>query len=448
MPSVVWFRRDLRLHDHPALRQALDDDGAVVALFVLDPALLGPAGGPRVRFMFDCLRSLDDDLGGNLVIRTGDPRDVVPALAQEVGAGAVHISADFNPYGRRRDEHVATALGDVPLVVTGSPYAVAPGRVRKPDGEPYRVYTPFYRAWSEHGWRLPPQRPDTIDTVEGVPSDPLPSAPDIGDTRLPEAGEAAALQRWADFRDEHLLKYAEDRNRPDIPSTSRLSAYLRWGCIHPRTPLADLKGRTGKGAEVFRKELAWREFYADVLFHQPDSAREHLQPRYAKLQIDSGQSAEERFTAWTEGLTGYPIVDAGMRQLRAEAWIHNRIRMVVASFLVKDLHLGWKEGARHFMRYLVDGDLASNQHGWQWVAGSGTDASPFYRVFNPVKQGQKYDPTGDYVRRYIPELRDIDGPAVHTPWELAEPPPGYPAPIVAHDEERREALERYEAVKG
>jgi deoxyribodipyrimidine photo-lyase len=368
-------------------------------------------------------------------------------MAREVEASAVHITADFAPYGRRRDADVAEALGDVPLESTGSPYAVSPGRIRKPDGEPYRVYTPFYRAWAEHGYPRPASRPAGISTVSGLRSDRLPAAPDIGRTTLPDAGEQAALQRWADFRDEHLLAYADDRNRPDIPSTSRLSAYLRWGCIHPRTPLADLKGRTVKGAEVFRKELAWREFYADVLLHQPDSAREHLQPRYAKLRVDSGTSAEERFTAWTQGRTGYPIVDAGMRQLEAEAWIHNRIRMVVASFLVKDLHLGWKEGARHFMRRLVDGDLASNQHGWQWVAGSGTDASPFYRVFNPVKQGQKFDPSGDYVRRYVPELRAIEGVAVHTPWELPDPPKGYPSPIVAHDDERREALERYGEVK-
>lgn len=448
MPAVLWFRRDLRLTDHPALCQAVADSDRIVPLFVLDPALLAPAGGPRVKFMLDCLRSLKHDLDGDLVVRTGDPVDVVPALAREVEADAVHISADFNPYGRARDEKVAAALGDIELRATGSPYAVSPGRVRKPDGEPYRVYTPFYRAWSEHGYPSPPARPTTIDTVGGLQTDRLPAAPDIGDTELPEAGEQAALRRWAQFRDEHLQDYAEDRNRPDIPSTSRLSAYLRWGCIHPRTPLADLRGRTGRGAEVFGKELAWREFYADVLFHQPDSAREHLQPRYAKLEVDSGASADERFTAWTQGRTGYPIVDAGMRQLLAEGWIHNRIRMVVASFLVKDLHLGWKEGARHFMRHLVDGDLASNQHGWQWVAGSGTDASPFYRVFNPIKQGEKFDPAGDYVRRYIPELRDVGGPAVHTPWDLPEPPKGYPAPIVAHDEERRVALERYEAVKG
>ena len=447
MPPIVWFRRDLRLADHPALRAAMEGSERIVPLFVLDPALLTPAGAPRVAFMLDCLRELNRDLGGGLVVRTGDPADVVPALAREVDADAVHISADFNPYGRRRDERVAQALGEISLTATGSPYAVSPGRIRKPDGEPYRVYTPFYRAWSEHGWPSPPPRPRTVSTVAGLRSDRLPANPDVGPASLPPAGEAAAATRWKDFRDERLDGYAGDRNRPDLAATSRLSPYLRWGCVHPRTALADLRGRAGKGAEVFRKELAWREFYADVLFHQPGSARDHLQPRYAELKVDTGESADERFAAWCEGRTGYPIVDAGMRQLRAEAWLHNRVRMIVASFLVKDLHLGWKAGARHFMRYLVDGDLASNQHGWQWVAGSGTDAAPFFRVFNPVLQGQKFDPRGEYVRRYVQELRSVDGPAVHEPWKLEVQPAGYPEPIVDHNDERREALARYEAVK-
>ncbi|CAN5118285.1 deoxyribodipyrimidine photo-lyase [soil metagenome] len=447
MPSILWFRRDLRLADHPALCDAVAAAEEIVPLFVLDPALLGPAGAPRVAFMLECLRSLDADLGGALVLRTGDPADVLPAVAREVDATGVHVSADFNPYGRDRDERVAAALGDVPLVRTGSPYAVSPGRVTKADGEPYRVYTPFYRAWLEHGFPAPPARPLPIPTVTGLPSDPLPERPDLGATELPPAGEAAALRRWADFRDGPLRSYADDRNRPDLPATSRLSPYLRWGCLHPRTPLADLRRRTGKGAEVFRKELAWREFYADVLCHQPASARDHLQARYAGLRLDTGEDADARFAAWRGGRTGYPIVDAGMRQLTAEAWMHNRVRMIVASFLVKDLHIGWKEGARHFMRHLVDGDLASNQHGWQWVAGSGTDAAPFYRVFNPIKQGHDFDPAGDYVRRYVPELRGIDGPGVHTPWKLDDPPADYPERIVEHDAERREALERYQEIK-
>ena len=218
--------------------------------------------------------------------------------------------------------------------------------------------------------------------------------------------------------------------------------------MHPRTLLAGVAGRSGAGAETFRRELAWREFYADVLWHQPRTARECLDRAYRGLRVDTGPGAQESFAAWAAGRTGYPIVDAGMRQLRAEAWVHNRVRMIVASFLVKDLHLDWSRGAREFLSRLVDGDLASNNHGWQWVAGCGTDASPFHRVFNPVTQGLRFDPEGDYVRRYVPELRSVAGAAVHEPWDLpGGPPDGYPDRIVEHAAERTEALARYERVR-
>ena len=442
----MWFRRDLRLRDNPALLAAAAD-GAVLPLFVLDDALRGPSGAPRLAFLHRCLRELDDALGGRLVVRSGTPATVLPRVVAEVGASAVHAAADFGPYGRQRDAAVQAALG-VPLVRTGSPYAIAPGRVRKDDGTPFRVYSPFYRAWTRHGWRAPaadaPVSYVPAGTVEsvGVPADPdLPAG-----LELPAAGEAAALRRWAAFRDSALAGYDGDRNRPDRPATSRMSVHLKYGTVHPRTLLADLAGRTGEGAETFRKELAWREFYADVLWQEPRTARECLNAAYAGMELDP---PGDRFAAWAAGRTGYPIVDAGMRQLRAEAWVHNRVRMIVASFLVKDLHVDWVLGAREFMRGLVDGDLASNSHGWQWVAGCGTDASPFYRVFNPVTQGRKFDPSGDYVRRYVPELRGVPGVAVHEPWALpGGVPAGYPEPIVDHAAERREALARYERVRG
>jgi deoxyribodipyrimidine photo-lyase len=228
-----------------------------------------------------------------------------------------------------------------------------------------------------------------------------------------------------------------------------MSVHLKYGAVHPRTLLADLAGRAGEGADTLRTELAWRDFYADVLWHHPETARENFDRRYDALPWDSGAEADAHFEAWATGRTGFPIVDAGMRQLRETAWVHNRVRMIVASFLVKDLHLHWTRGARHFMRYLADGDLASNQHGWQWAAGTGTDAAPFFRVFNPVSQGERFDPHGDYVRRFVPELRDVRGAAVHRPWELpGGPPGGYPSPIVDHAEERREALTRFEHVRG
>ena len=446
MASVLWFRRDLRLRDHPALHEAAKD-GPVVALFVLDPKLLKPAGAPRVAFLYRALRALDAELrehGGVLTVRRGDPVRVVPAVVSEMGAGSVHVSADFNPYGAARDEAVAQALGDVRMVRTGSPYAVSPGRIRKSNGDPFQIYTPFYRAWVQHGWRDPAPaitgRVDWVTTLDGtdVPTDPaLPTA-----LELPDAGEDAALRAWRAYRTRDLANYAEDRDRPDLDRTSHMSVYLKWGCIHPRTMLADL----GPGDEVYRRELGWREFYAHVLHHWPASAREYFQPKLAAMAY--ARPTSRAFEAWTNGATGFPIVDAGMRQLLGQGWMHNRVRMIVASFLVKDLHIEWQHGARHFMRHLVDGDLASNQHGWQWTAGTGTDPAPYFRVFNPVTQGRKFDPDGDYVRRWVPELRGVGGGAVHEPWRLPDPPQDYPAPIVDHATERKVALERYNAVRG
>jgi deoxyribodipyrimidine photo-lyase len=266
---------------------------------------------------------------------------------------------------------------------------------------------------------------------------------------LPPAGEEAALERWHAFLDEGLVDYAETRDRPDLAGTSGMSAHLKLGEVHPRTMLADIAAHPGgrtKGAQTFVTELAWREFYADVLWHRPDSAWADLKPALTGMTYDE---PGEAFEAWKVGRTGYPLVDAGMRQLLAEGWMHNRVRMVVASFLVKDLHVWWPHGARHFMAHLRDGDVASNSHGWQWAAGTGTDASPFFRVFNPVRQGRTFDPAGDYVRRYVPELRHLPGATAHEPWRCADGyAEGYPPRIVDHAEERAEALRRYEALRG
>ncbi|MGQ0836974.1 cryptochrome/photolyase family protein [Actinokineospora sp.] len=443
-PAIVWFRRDLRTGDHPALLEAATRARRGLGLFVLDDALRGPSGAPRLAFLYQCLRDLDAQLGGRLVVVRGEPADVVPRIAETVGAQSVHVSVDAGPYGRARDAGTERALSemDIEFVRTGSPYAVTPGRVRKTDGEPFKVFTPFSRAWRAHGWRKPADTgPSTLDWVDfdggtGVPDDPSHGAD------LPGAGEQAALTVWENFHRERLADYQHHRDRPDLPGTSRMSPYLRWGCVHPRTLLADLGD--GAGAETYRTELAWRDFYADVLWHRPETARENYNPKFDKLAYDTGTAAAERFAAWCRGETGYPIVDAGMRQLLAEGWMHNRVRMIVASFLCKDLHVPWWWGARHFMRHLVDGDLASNQHGWQWTAGSGTDAAPYFRVFNPTTQGEKFDPDGAYVRRYVPELRDIPGKRAHQPGEIA----GYPAPIVDHAHERQVALDRYAEVKG
>jgi deoxyribodipyrimidine photo-lyase len=324
--------------------------------------------------------------------------------------------------------------------------------VTKADGSPFRVFSPFARAWRAHGWRAPAPRPDRIPWASDVASDDLPPAQ--GTTaRLPVAGEEAASEAWEWFRDERLSGYDDGRNRPDADVTSRLSPYLKYGCLHPRTLLADLATARSEGGDPtaidrFTDELTWREFYADVLWHRPETAHRAFDERMGTLSYDSGPDADERFAAWAQGRTGYPLVDAGMRQLLGEAWVHNRVRMIVASFLVKDLHIDWWRGARYFLEHLVDGDLASNNHGWQWVAGTGTDASPYYRVFNPTRQGQRFDPDGEYVRRWVPELRAVPTQFVHEPWRApGGVPAGYVDPIVEHAHERQVALARYQEVR-
>jgi len=447
VPAVAWFRRDLRLGDNPALGAAAAVDGTVVPLFVVDPALWEPAGDVRRAYLVDSLRSLDDSLGGKLLLQHGDPVTHVVNVARAAHATQVHIAADYGPYGARRDEAAREALAahGIELVTTGSPYAIAPGRVTKDDGTAYRVYTPFYRAWLRHGWR-PPAADVEADYVMPVDCHGYPERPDLP-FELPAAGEQAALERWAAFRAKRLKGYDDTRNLPAVDGTSAMGHHLKWGEIHPRTILADLGD--SEAEDVYRKEIAWREFYADVLHQRPDSARESLDARFDDdFPWESGKDADRMFEAWATGRTGYPFVDAGMRQLLAEGWMHNRVRMVVASFLVKDLHLPWQRGAAHFMRLLRDGDLASNSHGWQWTAGCGTDASPYYRVFNPVGQGERFDPDGDYVRRYVPELAHLPGKTAHTPWDtLGGYDHGYPERIVDHAAERQEALDRFAAMK-
>jgi len=431
--SLLWFRRDLRLADHPALLAAAAE-GEVVPVFVLDPRLLRPVGPNRVAFLLGALTDLQRRTGGALRVLTGDPVEVVPHLAEQVGASTVHVSSDHGSYGRERD---AAVHARVPLTATGSPYGITPGRLLKADGTAYRVFTPFRKAWRDRGVRRPAAAGDIRWTDGGLPTDALPEPP-ASTAALPEPTEEAAHERWAAFRDGPLQDYRAARNRPGAEGTSRLSPYLRWGLIHPRTLHAGLDG--SPGATAFATELVWRDFYADVLWHQPRSARWDLTGALARMRYDDPGPL---FDAWRQGRTGYPFVDAGMRQLLAEGWLHNRVRMVVASFLTKDLHLHWTHGARHFMRHLVDADLASNSHGWQWTAGTGTDAAPYFRVFNPVRQGQEHDPDGAYVRRWVPELAHVEGRAIHEPWTLERLPDGYPERVVDHAAERAEALDRY-----
>ena len=451
--QVMWFRRDLRMTDHPALARAVAEAAGepILPLFVVVPGPWQRLGAPAQAYLSASLDSLRDELG-SLHVVSGDPAAVLSALAGRLGRITVHVTEAHTPRGRERDARVATALArsGSRLVTTGSNYAVPPGSVRKPDGSPYRVFTPFHRGWLAHGWSAPARMPTAIPVLDpaaaGLVGDPVP-APDPGTvgTAVPVAGSAAAAERWARFRAGSLAEYATLRDRADLPGTSRLSIPLRWGEIHPRTLLADLEPDEERR---FVAELGWREFYADVLFHNPGSQTGNLNPAYDQMVHDSGQAADELFQAWAQGRTGFPFVDAGMRQLRAEGWMHNRVRMVTASFLVKDLHLPWWRGEREFMRWLIDGDPASNAHGWQWVAGSGTDAAPYFRVFNPILQGLKFDPDGAYVRRYVPELAHLPGKSAHEPWAVLDGyTHDYPEPVVDHAEERDEALRRYAAIR-
>jgi deoxyribodipyrimidine photo-lyase len=364
----------------------------------------------------------------------------------------VWCAEDFGPYGAQRDAAVARDLEGrgARLVRVGSPYAVAPGLLLSGSHRPYQVFTPFSKAWLAHGWSQPLNRPRRGDLrIAQLPSEKLVTPPEVAAV-LPLAGEDAAQQRLVQFLLHLVDNYDEQRDRPDLDGTSRLSPYLKFGCLHPRQVLHSLDP-TNRAHHRYVTELCWREFYADVLFHRPDSAHEPFRDQWRDFEVDSGATADARFDRWCHGQTGYPIVDAGMRQLLAEGWMHNRVRMIVASFLVKDLHVDWRRGAKWFMQHLVDGDLASNQHGWQWVAGTGTDASPYFRIFNPLTQAKRFDPHGDYVRRWVPELATMPELTIHEP-SRARPATlvadaGYPSPIVDHARERTDALLRYQKLR-
>jgi len=439
----MWFRRDLRLEDNPALVAAARAAN-VTPLFVLDPIFLQRSGAARLAFLFRSLRELNREMNGALVVRTGDPVEVVAKVAKQVGAAEVFAAKDFAPYGQKRDAEVAKKLASVGASFNrvGSPYAVEPGTVLKADATPYSVFTPFSKVWLAHGWPAPVDEPKV--EWHGAPevvSNEIPKDPSLT-AEIAPAGSRAAWDRWQHFAQGALGRYKTERNNPDRDGCSQMSVYLRFGVVHPRQLLAELEPNPHH--DHYRSELCWREFYADVLFHQPHTTWKNLQPKMDTLEVDTDAKAKVRFEIWCSGKTGYPIVDAGIRQMLATGWMHNRVRMITASFLVKDLHLPWQWGAKFFMRHLVDGDIASNNHGWQWTAGTGTDAAPYFRVFNPVLQGEKFDPDGKFVRAWIPELRDVPKKFVHAPWLqggglFSE----YPAPMVDHSVERDEALSRY-----
>jgi deoxyribodipyrimidine photo-lyase len=468
---IWWLRRDLRLGDNQALAEALKHGTCVVPTFVLDPVLLASSyvGDKRVAFLFDGLRALDADLrtrGSYLTVRSGHMVTALAALMRETGAETVCAERDISPYATRRDADVAGAL---PLQLTGGLTLHPPEVVRKADGDPYAVYTPYSRAW--RALPMPDaaeliNAPYEIPTPAGILSEPMP-APVRRDHHsvVPQhfpAGEAEARRRLRTFAQAAIYTYGEVRDRMDIDGTSALSPYLRFGMISARhaivTALEAIEAvgegkrqgsSAGTGAETWLNELIWREFYVSILANFPEVRQHSFREAYRDLRWHNDRQA---FAAWQNGRTGYPIVDAGMRQLLATGWMHNRARMIVASFLTKDLLVDWRWGERHFMQHLIDGDPAANNGGWQWTAGTGTDAAPYFRIFNPVTQGERYDPQGTYIRRWVPELAHVSDAAIHRPWLMSHEAQrqaaciigaDYPAPIVDHAMARERALAAY-----
>lgn len=446
MKTLFWFRRDRRLQDNEALASCLGST-ELFPLVVL-PSDLPSLTPLREASIIESVKSLDKSIPTGLNIRIGGAASEIAEFVKQNKIEKVVATRAFDTSGMLEQAAVGEKLHElsVPLALVGSYYAVEPGTVKKDDGTYLKVYTPFYKRWYQHGWNVP--FTINVDSLnwKKVKGD---SIPDVSRSTpfVVRAGEAFALRTWERFKERALDQYHEDRNRTDLAGTSHLSHALAHGEIHPRTLLAELGD--GEGEEVYRKELAWREFYADVLFNNPHTLDDYFDSKYSKMRYDNPKQNKARLEAWYQGKTGYPIVDAAMRQLVQSGWMHNRARMIVASFLVKDLHFEWQIGAKFFEDHLTDFDPASNSHGWQWTAGCGTDASPYYRIFNPTLQGLKFDPNGDYVRKWVPELAHVPDASIHEPWKSIDGlSKGYPSPIVDHDNERNESLARLEELKG
>jgi deoxyribodipyrimidine photo-lyase len=441
--GVVWFRRDLRLQDNPAWAEATTNHRQVVALFVVEPALMDAAGPHRIRTLLAHLQALDGrltDLGAGLTVRTGPATAAIPSLLAECGSTDLYLNLDYSRYAGRRDGPILTNSG---TTVHGHHGNVIhrPGTILTGQGTLSKVFSAFQRRWAATptpGW---PEAGDSQPIT--LVSDPLPMVDDDGY----HGGEDGAWQRlnsWLDVVDH----YEESRHVPSIHGTSELSADLRFGTLAART-VAETVGDGTPGRRAFVRQLAWRDWWAHTLAQSPDLSTRELNPRYRGIEWRHDPDGLE---AWQAGRTGYPLVDAGMRQLAATGWMHNRVRMVCASFLVKDLLIDWRLGEAHYRRLLIDGEPGQNGGNWQWVAGTGPDAAPYFRIFNPVTQSKRFDPSGDYIRRWVPELSELDDKAIHQPWasgplELAADGvvlgDSYPLPMVDHGQARERTIETY-----
>jgi deoxyribodipyrimidine photo-lyase len=463
--ALVWFRRDLRVHDHPSLVAALRGHDRVVPVFVLDRRLiLGRfPSAARTAHLLTCLAELREALrsrGGELVLREGEPERELPALARETGAQAVFFAPDVSPYARSRDRRTQAALAAAGVAIEMRPghFVANVSEPRTKDGRPFSIFSPFYRRWAELERRDVHAAPRSVPVPDGLEPGRLPALADFGlEPELPEplpAGEIAARERADAFLASDVATYHELHDTM-AGGTSVLSPHLHFGSLSPRELEQRAHDVGGPGPDAFVRQLAWRDFYAHVLLNFPGNARHAFKPAFDALEW-SGDEID--LAAWTEGRTGYPIVDAGMRQLRTIGWMHNRARLIVASFLTKDLHIDWREGEKVFMRYLLCGDVAQNNGNWQWISSVGVDPQPFYRrLYNPMTQQRRHDPDGEYVRRWVPELRDVPLAKLAEPWTMTPEEQAaagcvigrdYPKPIVDHKRERERALEAYRAITG
>ncbi|GAB3696818.1 cryptochrome/photolyase family protein [Halorubrum pallidum] len=497
--ELFWHRRDLRIADNVGLAAAADrcgaDDG-VAGVFVFDDDVLAHASDVRVRRLLDGLAALRADYrdrGGDLLVARGDPATVLPSVADALDAERVVWNRDYSGLARERDAAVCRALDDAGIDREAHHDAVlhAPGSIRTNAGDPYSVYTYYWKKWTDRETDPPAPTPDAADLADTaalrtaigsersddaradggsalgrVAVGGLPAPADLGfsepDAGVGPVGTEAARGRLDAFLSEPVFAYEADRDYPARESTSRMSAFLKYGEIGVRevydateraleTAASDDRPEShAESVEEFQQQLAWREFYAQVLFHNPEVVTENYK---AYEEAIAWRDDPEEIAAWKRGETGYPIVDAGMRQLRAEAFMHNRVRMIVASFLTKDLLADWRRGYDHFRETLADHDTANDNGGWQWAASTGTDAQPYFRIFNPMTQGERYDPDAEYIAEYVPELRGVDAELVHewhelSPAQRADAAPEYPAPIVDHSERREKALAMYKRARG
>ena len=476
-PIIVWFRHDLRLEDNPALRAAVQYGGTVIPVFIWAPQeeMDWAPGGASRWWLHQSLGSLSESLhryGSRLMLRHGSSLSILQGLIRSTGARAVFWNRRYEPTVRERDTTIKATLRDEGLTVESfnAGLLVEPWEIQTKAGKPFQVFTPFWQAClaqSEPDEPLPPpdripapaQWPESLSVAQLKLEPTIDWASGIRAAWRP--GSQQAVKQLERFRDQAIHSYAQDRDRPDIIGSSRLSPYLHFGEISPRqvwhtvqdAGLMPGKVRTAQGAEAYLRELGWREFAHHVLYHFPHTTTQPLRPQFAAFPWHHESNS---LKAWQRGRTGYPLIDAGMRQLWASGWMHNRVRMVAASFLVKNLMVDWQTGADWFLDTLVDADLANNSAGWQWVAGCGTDAAPYFRIFNPVRQSEKFDPDGDYIRRWVPELAKLANEFIHEPWKAdglaqqlgdVEIGTDYPLPIVELGETRQRALDAYQQIR-